>query len=308
MPILSRPSAHLDNAPIHKPTLLAKQKDDGVGHLLGLPQPPQGDVGHEPLVGVPARHVAGHGRRVDRARRHGVDPDALGPQLERHGLGEADDAELGRAVLSEKTQVLAARDLTRCSRSLAYNRESVGRAYARHARHIDDRRAGLEMRDSRPGDIIRPPQVRVDELVKVLVRRLGDGQRRRVDAGAVEDKVEPAKFRHRALHGGLALCARAHVAPEVLGLLRRELARYLHEGALVDVAEHEGCALGRQLDGRGAAGFEVRRQSRDLMRGRTSIYLPYTTGSARDEDGFSSKFARHGDFKTSCGCDLIAFW
>lgn len=99
-------------------------------------------------------------------------------------------------------------------RKRTHNRVPRTRPQARYARHIHHRRAARQMRRHGAGDVVRPAQVRVHEPVKVRVGRLGDEQRRGVDARAVEDAVDAAMRPERVCHGHIALRAGANVEVE----------------------------------------------------------------------------------------------
>lgn len=94
------------------------------------------------------------------------------------------------------------------------------------------------MRHRRARDIIRTPQVGIDQLVKVRIRRLRNGQRSGINARAVKDAVKPAVGLERVRHGAITLCAGAHVAGEC-GVRGSVFGKVLEEGAetfLVDIA------------------------------------------------------------------------
>lgn len=68
------------------------------------------------------------------------------------------------------------------------------------------------MWDHSPRDVVRASQVRVHQLVKILVRRVGDRQGGRVHARAVEDEVDRPEIFHARQYGALALRTRLHIA------------------------------------------------------------------------------------------------
>lgn len=117
-----------------------------------------------------------------------------------------------------------------------YNGVSPARPQPRGASNIHNSRAALETRDCGPGDVIRPPQVRIDEQVKVGIGRVLDGHSGRVDTGAVEDAVDAAIYRDGVPHGGVAVAARADVARAEREGGLAELVGQLGQPGPVDVA------------------------------------------------------------------------
>lgn len=96
---LPRASVNFNNASVHKLALLTEQEYHHISNFFGLSEPVQGNIGYKLIIGVTSSHVAGHRGGVDRSRRNSVDSDSFRPQLERHGFGEAYDAELGGTIL-----------------------------------------------------------------------------------------------------------------------------------------------------------------------------------------------------------------
>lgn len=112
------------------------------------------------------------------------------------------------------------------------------------------------MRRRRAGHIIRAAEVRVDQLIKVRIRGLGNGQRRGVDARAVEDVVQPAVDHEGVGDGRVALRAGGDVEGEGgvfvagggVGGEGRELMEERVEAFCVEVAKGERCALGGEFE------------------------------------------------------------
>lgn len=109
------------------------------------------------------------------------------------------------------------------------------------------------MRRRRSGHIVRAAKVRVDQLIEIRIRCLGNGQRRGVHARAVEDVVQPAAVRGKRVGDGrVALRAGGYVEGEggVLGGGRggggegRQVLEEGREALCVEIAEGKGCALG----------------------------------------------------------------
>lgn len=97
------------------------------------------------------------------------------------------------------------------------------------------------MRHDRARDIIRAPQIGIDQLVKIRIRRLGDGQGGGVDARAVEDAVDAAlNVVPECLgHDRVTLRAGAHIATEYAVRGGNIGQIFLHQGAeavFVDIA------------------------------------------------------------------------
>lgn len=137
---------------------------------------------------------------------------------------------------------------------VSYNGIARAGTQTRHARHIHNRRTALQVRHRRACDIVRPSQVRIDQLIKILIRRVRDGQGGRVDAGAVEDPVDMAMGLERVGHGTVTLRAGAYIAWERRvsgsgGRRRRrkkvavgEVFEEAAEAFLIDIAKGEGGA------------------------------------------------------------------
>jgi hypothetical protein len=181
--VLAAPDRHaardLEHRAVDVARLVAGQEGVDVGDLLGLRQAPERHLGAHLL-----QHLVGHGRengRLDEARGDRVHAHALGPELARPGLGEADDAELrGRIVRLPEVAVDAD--------------DAAG--VEDHARALRDQ--GI---DHGLGTMEDPAQVDVDDGVELLQRHLLQ-PRVLGDAGVVDEHVDTAELGlHRGDHG-----------------------------------------------------------------------------------------------------------
>ena len=121
-----------------------------------------------------------------RPGRHAVDPDAVRPELARHGLGEAEHAGLGGRVVRPA--------------------EDAAAALGRDRRHAGDRAllARAHMRDEGLAQVEHARHVDVDDALPVFGRDLHQLQRLG-DAGVVDEDIDLTEGRDRLL--GRALCS-----------------------------------------------------------------------------------------------------
>ena len=184
-------------APVRNPASSRAQEDARVGDLGDVAEPADRMPGEQLALERAAVVHRRHHRLVqlggDHSRHERVRADALGPVLDRDVVGQHVEPGLRDVVAA------------------------VARPYGDRAdrAHVDDRAAaGLEQVGDRVlGDQERPSQVRPDQEIELLDRPVGDRlPLGRVDAGVVDDRVEPAERRGRRLDDRFRTFGLGHVA------------------------------------------------------------------------------------------------
>jgi hypothetical protein len=174
----------------------------------------------------------GRHRRVDGARRDGVDGDAEGRQLDRHGAGEADDAVLRGDVADAPGHPLQAGD----------------------GRDVDDA-PGARRRHRRRHRLdatVAAGQVDGDDAFEFL-RRLLEERRLLADAGAVDENIDAAEGLMRGRHHGLDARRVGDVDGDRLPASAGGCDLVGDGGGVTDVGGDDGRSLGGKPQRHGAA-------------------------------------------------------
>ncbi|KAF4530878.1 hypothetical protein B566_EDAN018918 [Ephemera danica] len=225
-------TADFDHRAVDVAGLIAGQEGVGVGNVLRLAQPVQ-----RHLFAHVVQHLLGNGvqdRRFYKTRRHGIDANALGPELAAPGLGEADDAELAGGVI----------------------RLAEVAVDADHAAGVQDDAAALQHQgvDHGLGAVEHAAQVDVDHRIELRQRHLLQ-PRVAGDAGVVHQHVDAAEALLDCGHHGIDRGAVGDVDDIALGLHTQAAALRHHgiNGGGIHVAHRHVRTFGGELDGGGRA-------------------------------------------------------